>query len=132
MAETNSLNKYYVVPPNTNNVHSAYLVSPTDARTHAIKPRDDATSFAAMTQQGHRRSTMTLTISQNTPQNNSTSPNDVEFTNKRAFNTSLNSQMRVASTLHEVCRPLLPAELGTRETAPSYIAGQTRAAHKTT
>ena len=51
---------------------------------------------------------------------------------KRTFNTSLNSQMHVASKRYEVCRPLLPAELVTREPAPSFIAGQTRAAHKIT
>jgi len=33
----------------TNNIHHAYLVSPTDAHAHAIKPRDDTTSLAVTT-----------------------------------------------------------------------------------
>ena len=114
------LNKYYVVPPNTNNVYTAHTLY--RRQTHVRMLSNPATTPPHLRSRrqwrdpvGHRRSTMTLTISRNTPKNNSTSPNDVEFTNKRASNTSLNSQMRVASELHEVCRPLLPAELGTRE-----------------
>ena len=58
--------------------------------------------------------------------------NDVEFSKNTHVQhiVELTDARRIKR--HEVCRPLLPAALVTRERAPSFIAGHTRATHKIT
>jgi len=104
---------------------------------HAIEPRDDTTSLAVTRQ---RRDLSRVTEGQRRPLliheinfvNNSTSLNDVEFSKNTHVQHVVERTDARRIKQHEVCRPLLPAELVTREPAPSFIAGQTRAAHKIT
>ena len=105
------------MPPNINNVNSTYLVPLIVGRTlptTRLRNYMCGHHISDLTRRRHRRSMTTFTTLYRNTKNNSTSTNDVEFTHKCASKTSLNSQTRLTSTQYEACRPLLPAELGTR------------------